>query len=107
MGLQVPDDGIENGLWTPTFLALSVDGVQVVKATAAAPNTTIPYLPGHVLLINRVSTTQLPRRRARRAQGRFVRAHARGERLSWRMLTYLCSPTLRQPSIYEERPHYH
>jgi beta-glucanase (GH16 family) len=42
--------------WTPTFLSLSLDGKQIANATAAAANTTIPFLPGSVLLINRVDT---------------------------------------------------
>ena len=41
--------------WTPTSLRLSVDGVPTANASAAAgPNTTIPWLPGQALLINRM-----------------------------------------------------
>ena len=39
--------------WTPTFLSLSLDGKQIANASAA-PNTTIPWLAGQALLINRV-----------------------------------------------------
>ena len=39
--------------WTPTALSLSIDGKLIISATAAGPNTTIPWLPGQVLLINR------------------------------------------------------
>ena len=43
--------------WTPTSLALSLDGVLVASASAPA-NTTIPSLAGNALLINRVSSTE-------------------------------------------------
>lgn len=42
--------------WTPTTLALAIDGVVIINATAAAANTTIPWLPGQVLLINRMQS---------------------------------------------------
>jgi beta-glucanase (GH16 family) len=41
--------------WTPTALSLSVDGRRVAHAEAAA-NSTLPFLPGQALLINRVSS---------------------------------------------------
>ena len=41
-------------VWTPLLLTLSLDGVEIANATARAANTTIPSIPGQVLLINRV-----------------------------------------------------
>jgi hypothetical protein len=44
--------------WTPTSLRLAVNGAPAASAAAAAPNTTIPWLAGQVLLINRAQDGQ-------------------------------------------------
>ena len=44
--------------WTPTSLRLAVNGAPTASATAAAPNTTIPWLAGQALLINRAQDGQ-------------------------------------------------